>query len=100
MEILCARLKIANSGRHYTASYQLSSDHLYRFSASKIQCRILGGTGDPGPRPSTNRGPPTKPLNFLANDVSLVILIEDIEINEKLCTLAVSFHSLVNLCIR
>jgi len=31
---------------------------------------------------------------------SLVILIEDFEINEKLCTLAVSFHSLVNLCIR
>jgi len=38
---------------------------------------------------------------FLANDridVSLVILREDFEIDEKLCTLAVSFHSLVNLC--
>ena len=44
------------------------------------QGRIWGG------RPPTNRGPPTKPLNFLANDrcfPSLVILIEDFEINEN-----------------
>jgi len=34
------------------------------------------------------QGPPTKPFNFwLMIDVSLVILIEDFEINKKLCTL-------------
>ena len=53
-----------------------------------------------GGRPPTNREPPTKPLDFwLMIDVSLVILIEDFEINEKLCTLTVSFQNLVNLCI-
>ena len=46
------------------------------------------GPGGPGPRPPTNRGPPAKSLYFLANDVSLVILIalltfalDDLEFN-------------------
>ena len=76
------------------------SQHRHRGVVSSVP--DLGeGPGGPGPRPPTNRRPPTKPLNFLANDridVSLVILIENFEIDEKLCTLAVSFHSLVNLC--
>jgi len=55
----------------------------------------------PGPQACHQQWSPTKPLNFwLMIDVSLVILIDDFEINEKLCTLAVSFHSLVNLCSR
>ena len=45
---------------------------------------IFFGGGGPGPRPPTIRGPPTKPLNFwLTIDVSLVIVIEDFEINEN-----------------
>jgi len=59
------------------------------------------GPGGPGPRPRTNRGLPPNPSIFrLMIDVSVVILIEDFEINEKLCKLAVRFHSLVNFCIR
>jgi len=58
----------------------------------------LRGAGCPGPRPPTNRGlPPNPSIFWLMIDVFLVILIEDFEINEKLSTLAVSFHSLVNL---
>ena len=50
--------------------------------------RSAGFRGGPGERlrSPTNRGPPTKSLYFwLTIDVSLVILIEDFEINEKLC---------------
>ena len=50
--------------------------------------------GGPGLPPT---GASHQPLNFLANDRFLptVILIQNFEINEKLCTFAVSFHSLV-----
>jgi len=42
----------------------------------------LGGRA--GPRPPTNRGPPPNPSIFwIMIDVSLVILIEDFEINEN-----------------
>jgi len=48
---------------------------------------IMAGFRDvgAGPRPPTNRRPLTTPLNFfwLMTGVSLVVLIEDYEINEN-----------------
>ena len=66
-----------------------------------LQPDLGRGPGGPGPRPPTNRGPLTKPLNFLANDRCLPCYSNrGLWNNEKLCKLAVSLHSLVNLCIR
>jgi len=49
-----------------------------------IRPGFSGGPGGPGPRPPTNRCLPSNPSIFwLMIDVSLVILIQDFEINES-----------------
>ena len=51
-----------------------------------------------GGRPPTNRGASHQTPQFLAK-VSLVILTEDFEINEKLCTLAIVSTALLTFAL-
>ena len=63
---------------------KLSRTHLFSmWPAASAPCppSICRAGFRGGPRPPTNRGPPTKPLIFWLM-VSLVILIEDFEIND------------------